>query len=392
MNLILEAKAENEAFIRNRRWFHQHPEVSGKEKETSAYAAEELRRLGFEVAENVYGYGVVGVLHGAAKGKAVALRADMDALSIEEVNETPYRSQNPGVMHACGHDSHMAALLGAAHLLASHQAELRGTVKLLFQPAEELSPVGGSRGMIAAGALEGVDAVFGMHVWPDLPHGTVGIKSGALMGASDHFIVTIHGKSSHAARPEMGIDAVLVGTQFVQELQSIVSRQISPLASAVITIGQFHAGTRYNIIADTCRMEGTCRTLDEKVRDYIEKHLRTSLEHVCSGNGATGEFEYQRGYMAVVNDAAMTAHVRKTAVSLFGEGAVEDIQVPSMCGEDFAFYLKEKPGAFFWLGTAKEGTETFPLHNSRFDVDEDILWRGAALLAQTAVDFLNENA
>lgn len=389
MELFESAKALEDHLTALRREFHMYPEVSGCEKETSKRVAKYLKNLGYEVTERVGGYGVIAVLKGDKKGKTVALRADMDALQIEELNDLEYCSKNKGVMHACGHDNHITILLGAAKLLAERKEHLAGTVKLIFQPAEELSPVGGSRGMIKEGALDGVDAVFGLHVWPDLPHGKVGVRAGALMAASDHFTVEIHGKSSHAAMPEEGIDSIVLGSRFVELIQSVISRELSPLQSAVITIGTFEAGTRYNIVAEKCHMEGTCRTLHEPVRNYVEKRMREILSGLCQMYHVKGELEYLRGYMSLVNDAEMTEMIKETAIRLFGMEGVEEIKNPSMCGEDFSFYLKERPGAFVWLGT---GTEElcYPLHSSRFNVKEDILWRGAALMAGTAVDFLKQ--
>lgn len=369
-----------------RRDFHRFPEVSGNEIRTADRVVSELSAIGgYQISKNVGGHGVLAVLQGALPGKTVALRADMDALQINEETGLPFCSQNPGVMHACGHDNHMAMLLGAARLLAERRDELAGTVRLIFQPAEELSPKGGSRDMIAAGALDGVDAVFGLHVWPELPIGTFGTKAGPLMAASDHFSVLISGKSSHAAAPEEGIDAVTAGAQFISAIQTIVSRNTDPVKPAVISVGKVSAGTRYNIIAETCEMEGTCRTFDPKIRNLVAQRLQEVLNGVCQMSGCTGKLKYDRGYMSVNNDAAMADYLRDTAADLFGRDQAVMVDHPSMCGEDFAFYLAEKPGAFAWLGTAQPQKDTWPLHSSRFDVDESILWRGSALLAQLAL-------
>lgn len=390
--MLKSAEHLKDKLIKTRREFHMYPEISGCEAETSKKVASYLNKLGFKVTEGVGGYGVVAEMKGNKPGKTVALRADMDALQIQEMNEVPYKSKHDGVMHACGHDNHMTILLGAAELIAGHmkQGEVQGTVRLIFQPSEEKSPVGGSRKMIAEGALDDVDAVFGLHVWPDIPQGKIGVKSGAVMAASDHFTVTIHGKSSHAARPDEGIDALLLGAQFVQAVQNIVSREVNPASPAVVTIGRMEAGTRYNIVAETCTLEGTCRTLNEDVRDHIEKQLKQVLDGICLMHGASGELNYERGYMAVINDEEMVLTARETVAELFGGKAVASVSEPSMCGEDFAFYLKEKPGALIWLGTGREPENTFPLHNSKFDVDEEILWKGAALMAQIAFDFLGK--
>ena len=271
------AKALLPELIKIRRDFHEYPELSGKEEETAKKVAAYLKEMGCDqVIEHVGGHGVIGVIKGASEGGVVALRADMDALQIQEMNETEYKSRNDGVMHACGHDNHMTGLLGAAKLLLERRDQIRGTVKLVFQPAEELSPVGGSRGMLESGYLDDVKAVYGLHVWPDLPHGKVGVKAGPLMAATDHFTITIHGKTAHGAKPDQGIDAVVLGAQFVMAAQSIVSRKVDPLDNAVITFGIFNAGTRYNIIAGECVLDGTVRTLNENTRDMIEDSMNKS--------------------------------------------------------------------------------------------------------------------
>ena len=393
MTCIIEsAKALMPKLSKIRRDFHEYPEVSQHEVETAKKVAAYLKEIGCdEVIENVGGHGVVGIIKGTMPGKAVALRADMDALQIQEMNEVEYKSRNDGVMHACGHDNHMTGLIGAAELLCQRRDQIKGTVKLIFQPAEELSPIGGSREMLKSGYMDDVEAVYGLHVWPDLPHGKIGIKAGPLMAATDHFTITIHGKTAHGAKPDQGIDAVVLGAQFVMAAQTIVSRKVNPLDNAVVTFGIFNAGTRYNIIAGDCVLDGTVRTLNEETRDMVEESMRKLLDAICLQSGATADITYGRGYPALVNHEADAAMIKKTAVSLFGEEDVVDVKLPAMPAEDFSFYLLEKKGAFVWLGTAKEGEEPWPLHNSRFDVDEDILWRGAALLAQTAIDYLAEN-
>ena len=388
-NICESAKALMPKLSAIRRDFHEYPETSQHEVETARKVAAYLKEMGCdEVIEQVGGHGVIGVIRGAHPGKTVALRADMDALQIQEMNDVEYKSRNDGVMHACGHDNHMTGLLGAAELLLQRKDQINGTVKLIFQPAEELSPVGGSRAMMESGYLDDAEAVYGLHVWPDLPHGKVGVKAGPLMAATDHFTITIHGKTAHGAKPDQGIDAVVLGAQLVMAAQTIVSRKVNPLDNAVVTFGIFNAGTRYNIIAGDCVLDGTVRTLNEDTRDMVEDSMRKLLDAICLQSGATAEIVYGRGYPALVNHEEDAALIRKTAVSLFGEAEVEDVKLPAMPAEDFSFYLKEKKGAFVWLGTAKEGQEVWPLHNSRFDVDEDILWRGSALLAQTAIDYL----
>lgn len=392
MSTIIEsAKELMPKLTKIRRDFHEYPETSQNEVETAKKVSAYLKELGCdEVIENVGGHGVIGIIKGGREGGVVALRADMDALQIQEETGAEYQSRNDGIMHACGHDNHMTGLLGAAELLIQRKDDIKGTVKLVFQPAEELSPIGGSRGMLESGYLDDIGAIYGLHVWPDLPHGKVGVKAGPLMAATDHFTIKIHGKSAHGAKPDQGVDAVVLGSQFVMNAQSIVSRKVSPLDSAVVTFGIFNAGTRYNIISGECLLDGTVRTLNENTRDMIEETMRRNLDALCLQSGATAEIVYGRGYPALVNHEADAALIRKTAVSLFGEDGVVDVQEPAMPAEDFSFYLKEKKGAFVWLGTAEEGKEPWPLHNCHFDVNEDILWRGAALLAQTAMDYLDQ--
>ena len=378
-----------EQTLRLRHEIHQCPELSFQEFKTSQLVMRELDRIGIPYEKSPQEPGIIAVIDSGRPGKFLMLRADMDALPIQEKTGLPFGSQVPGIMHACGHDVHTANLLAVGELLFRTRERWNGKVKLVFQPAEELSPVGGSRGMLESGYLDDAKAVYGLHVWPDLPHGKVGVKAGPLMAATDHFTITIHGKTAHGAKPDQGIDAVVLGAQFVMAAQSIVSRKVDPLDNAVVTFGIFNAGTRYNIIAGECVLDGTVRTLNENTRDMIEDSMRKLLDAICLQSGATADIVYGRGYPALVNHERDAVLIKKTAVSLFGEEDVVDVKNPAMPAEDFSFYLREKEGAFVWLGTAQEGKTPWPLHNSRFDVDEDILWRGAALLAQTAIDYLN---
>ena len=378
--------------VERRHYYHQHPELTGEEKNTRDAIHRDLEALGItDIRDMVNCYGLVATIHGGKPGKTVALRADIDALPVKEETGLPFASHNEGKMHACGHDNHMAMLLGAAKLLQEHREELCGDVRLIFQPAEEMSPVGGSRGMLHSGYMDDVEAVFGLHVWPDLPHGKIGVKAGPLMAATDHFTINIHGKTAHGAKPNQGIDAVVLGSQFVMAAQTIVSRKVDPLDNAVVTFGIFNAGTRYNIIAGDCTLDGTVRTLNEDTRAMIEDSMRKTLDGLCLQSGATADINYGHGYPALVNHEEDAELIRNTAIKLFGKDDVVDVKLPAMPAEDFSFYLKEKKGAFVWLGTAKpEQDPVWPLHNSRFDVDEDILWRGSSLLAQTAIDYLNK--
>lgn len=370
-----------------RREFHRCPEISGHEAGTADKIRKELEAIGgYELRTGIGGCGIVASLRGAKPGKTVALRADMDALQVTEETGLSFGSKVPGVMHACGHDNHITMLLGAARLLAERREELAGSVRLIFQPSEEMSPHGGSRDMIAGGAMEGVDAVFGMHVWPELPLGCIGVKAGPLMAASDHFTVKIKGCLSHAARPNEGVDALVAGSQFVTAVQTIVSRNADPMKSMVITIGKFEAGTRYNIVAGECVLEGTCRTFAADMRDLAEKRLNEILQGVCLLSGCTGTLDYERGYMAVINDPSMAKYMKKTASELFGPGKAVSVE-PAMTAEDFSFYLAEKPGAFAWIGTTAAGETAWSLHSSRYNPNEEVLWRGAAMLTGLVMNF-----
>ena len=386
MTILDQAQQIQPHLVQLRREFHAHPEISSHETETARRIVAELENIGgYTIRTGISGNGVLADLEGGLPGTKIALRADMDALQITEETGLPFASENPGVMHACGHDNHITMLLGAAQLLVKMRDQLHGSVRLIFQPAEELSPVGGSRGMIEAGVLDDVDAIFGLHVWPELPMGTFGTKPGPLMASSDHFSVYIDGRSSHGAKPDAGIDAVVAGSQFVTAAQTIVSRNTDPLQSAVITIGRFQGGTRYNIVAGESDLEGTCRTFNPQVRELAEHRLNDVLKGICTLSGCTGELKYEHGYCSVINDPKETDYLLKAAASLFGAEKAVTVDAPSMCAEDFAFYLTKRPGAFAWLGTALPDEPAWPLHNCHFNVPEEILWRGAALLTQLAL-------
>ena len=387
MTISESAQAMQEHLIELRRDFHAHPEISREEKETSERILRELRAIGgYEIVSGVNGCGIIAELNVPGSTKTVVLRADMDALQLTEETNLPFASENPGVMHGCGHDAHITMLLGAARLLAERRDALRCRVRLLFQPAEELAPVGGAKGMIAAGAMKDTDAVFGLHVWPGLAKGVFATKAGALMAASDHFTIRLTGRSAHGARPQDGIDTVVAGAQIVTALQSVVSRSVDPLRSAVITVGRFHAGTRYNIVAEHCELEGTVRTYDPAVRELCAERIRAIAEGIAAAMGCLCEIDYGRGYCAVENDPAMADRLLGKAAALFGEEYALRVSEPAMTAEDFAFYLKEAPGCFAWLGTDEPGKPSPPLHSNRMTVPEDILWRGSALLAGLALD------
>lgn len=369
-----------------RRAIHKNPELSDEEKETSALIQQILTEQGIPFQTNVYGYAVIGKIVGAKPGKTIALRADMDALPITEENKVDFASLNPGKMHACGHDSHVSILLGAACVLNQLKDELAGTVLLVFQPAEEKSPTGGAKGVIASGVLEGIDEIFGLHVWPEIPVGKIGFKAGPLMAASDHFYVTVTGKASHAAEPHRGTDALVAAANWVASVQSIIARQVDPMDNAVLTIGTMQAGVRYNVVAEEAKIEGTCRTFNPAVRDYIEAQLSKTLAGLDTMFGTVSTLDYQRGYSATINDEDSVSFMKAVAEKYIGSDAIMEMEHPSMCAEDFSAYLTTYKGAFLWLGTGFPGNQA--LHNSSFNIDEAILPTGITLLSGAAVEYL----
>ena len=389
--LVEAARGLQEQMVEWRRHLHQYPEVGTDLPLTAAFVADRLREMDLDLRERVGGYGVVATLRGDNPGRTIAIRADMDALSIQEETGLPFASRHPGVMHACGHDGHMAMALGAARVLKEHRASLRGNVKFLFQPAEE-GP-GGAKPMIDDGALEDpmVDAVIGCHlgvIW-DIPSGHVGVKQGPLMAAMDGVDITIQGKGGHGAMPHLTVDAVAVGAQVVSALQTIASRRVSPLDPVVITIGTFSGGTAYNIIAETVQMSGTVRCLNEEVHQRLPGLIEEIAKGVASGMGAGCQVNYRWGYPVLENDPAFTEFFASVARDVLGPERVQEIPRPTMGGEDMAFFLQKVPGTYFFLGsgTASRGT-AYPHHNCRFDMDEDVLWMGTALFAETASRWL----
>ena len=372
-NLLAEARRYAPQAIDLRRQIHRFPEMGNEEARTSALIERTLIELGWAV-ERPMGTSVVATLRGSAPGGCVALRADMDALRIQENTGMPFSSEVPGVMHACGHDFHTAGLLGAAMLLSDHRDEFRGSVRLLFQPDEEGN--GGAQRMIEAGCLEAphVDAVFGAHVDPDLPAGTVGLKYGKMYAASDTFRVIIRGEGCHGASPEGGIDAIAIGAQVVTALQQIVSRRIAPTDSAVISVGSFHAGAQQNAIADAATLEGIIRTLGSETRARVQKMFRDTVEGVCSAMGARAEITVRESYPGVVNWDESVSIVRNVATDILGEAAVQLIDQPTMGTEDFGYYIRETPGAFFKIGVRNPDIgAVYPIHSPHFIADEAAL-------------------
>jgi amidohydrolase len=355
--------------VRFRRDLHMYPELSFQEVDTPKKIAEFLTTLGLEVRTGVGGRGVVGCLRGGKPGKTVALRADFDALPIQDAKEVEYKSRIPGVMHACGHDLHTAALLGTAKVLSEAREELEGSVVFIHQFAEESLP-GGAKPMIADGCLDGVDVIYGAHVSSDEPIGTVGVGEGHLLANADTFEIEIEGKGGHGAYPHKTVDSLVVGCQLVMNLQQIVSRRVDPLKTAVVTVGTFEAGQAFNVISQTARITGTVRTFEEEVRTSIEESIRQITTSVCEGAGAAAKVEYRRGYPAVWNHPEETRRVEQLARQIVGEENVKHLP-PRMGGEDFAYYLQKVPGTFFFAGGGNpEIKATYPHHHPHFDVDE----------------------
>jgi len=376
-----------------RRRIHKLPELSGEERETAALVATVLEEHGIEVRTGVGGYGVVGVLRGSVEGPCVALRADMDALPMEEKTGLPWASELKGVMHACGHDAHTAMLLGAMCVLSEMKSELAGTVKCIFQPAEEANPVGGAPAMIQRGALKtpDVDAIFGMHVWPSLVTGTLGTRSGALMGASDRLFLTVRGKGAHGSEPENGVDAISIAAQILTALQTIVSRNVSPLDAAVVSIGTIKGGNRYNVIADEVVLEGTVRTINPETQEKMPGRIEAIVRGIARGMGGDCDMEYVKGYPPLMNDPELAKTAFSVLKKVVGEEKIVHVEKPALGGEDFAFFSREIPALFLWLGCRPEGVpkeEMPPLHNNRFLPDEKALSLGVETLVSCALEYL----
>ena len=384
-----DAEALEKTLVSDRRHLHQNPELSFEEVQTSAFVQERLRDLNIPFTSGIGGYGVVANLQGHSPGPVVALRADMDALPIQEANEVPYASKVPGVMHACGHDVHTASLLGVAALLRSRTQEFSGTVRFLFQPAEEKLP-GGASLMIRDGALANPtpQAIYGQHVMPLLPAGTVGFRSGRYMASADEIRLTIRGKGGHAAMPHLNTDAVLIASHIVVALQQVVSRRANPTLPSVLSFGHIIGEGAYNVLPNDVRLRGTFRTMDETWRDQAHALIREIASGTASAMGAVCDVEIDRGYPMLFNHPEPTALARSTAEAYLGPQQVVDLDL-WMAAEDFAFYAQEIPASFYRLGTRNEAKGwVSSVHTSTFDVDESALPLGAGLMAAIALEQL----
>ena len=387
-----------------RRDIHQHPELGNREVRTAGIVAKHLRSLGIDVTENVAHTGVIGVLKGGKPGKVVALRADMDALPVTEQVDLPfasrvrttYNGQEVGVMHACGHDAHVAILLGVAEVLASMKADIPGTVKFIFQPAEEGAPQGeegGAELMVKEGALDNpkVDAIFGLHVTSRFAAGEIAYRPEGMMAAVDSFRIEVRGKQTHGAYPWLGVDPIVVASQIVLGLQTIPSRQLdSTIAPSVVTVGAIHGGVRNNIIPDQVEMIGTIRSLDAKMRDEIHSRIRRTVENIASSAGARANVTITTGYPITFNDPALTERSVPALRTVAGANNVRLVN-PVLGAEDFSFFQQKVPGLFFWLGTrppSQSAEEAPSNHSPMFYVDEAGLPLGVRALAHLAIDYL----
>ena len=392
------AEALRAKLIEQRRDFHMHPELSNREERTSRVVAERLRALGLEdVKTNVGRHGVTALLRGARPGPVIAVRADMDALPIQENIDVPYKSQNAGVKHACGHDVHMTVELGVAEVLSRMRDQIPGTIKFIFQPAEEGPPAGEEGGaalMLKEGAFENPrpQAIFGLHVMPNIEVGQVGYNSGPAMASSDRFVITIRGKKVHGAYPHEGVDAVVVAAQCISALQSIHSRRINTQEPLVITVGSIHGGNRFNIIADEVKLEGTVRTLNETVRKSVKAMMTETLAGVTSAYGAKFEMDYNDGNTVTYNDPKLVEETLPTMKRIVGEANLITPK-PQMGAEDFSEYQKVIPGFFYFLGVGNKakGITAF-IHTPEFDVDEDALVFGVKVMSNVLVDYLERHA
>lgn len=361
-----------ETVVANRRYLHQHPELSFQETNTASFVAEQLKLYGIEVTTNVGENGVIGIIRGAQQGKTIALRADFDALPIPDEKDVAYKSLHAGVSHACGHDGHTSALLGVAKVLQENRELLNGNVKLIFQHAEE-KPPGGAKSIVEAGVLEDVDYVFGAHLASDLPLGILSTRIGPTMGSVDAFKIKLFGQGGHGARPQQTKDSIVIGAELVTKLQQIVSRRVNPIDPAVVTVGSFHSGNAFNIIADTAELEGTVRALNQQVRSQIEVEIRSILEGLKISSYIDYELDYLNGYPVLVNHEAEALLVQQLIEEAFGKEAFE-VREQTLGAEDFAYYLLEKPGAYFFVGSHNDSEATkYPHHHPKFDFDERAL-------------------
>jgi amidohydrolase len=370
-----------------RRYLHEHPELSFYEEKTAQFVYDTLSSFGGLELSRPTKNSVMARLVGKQPGKTLAIRADMDALPIQEENDFEFASKNPGVMHACGHDGHTAMLLGCAKVLTALKDQLQGEVRFLFQHAEEIAP-GGAEEMVQAGVMEGVDYVIGTHLWSPLETGKIGVTFGPMMAAPDTFWITVQGRGGHAALPHQTIDSIAVAAQVVTNLQHIVSRNTDPLDNLVISVTQFIGGTTHNVIPGSVEICGTVRSFDATLRESVPALMERVVKGITDAHGATYTFKYEFGYRPVINDAEVTEKIRETVLEVFGEEALEMLR-PNMGGEDFSAFQQKAPGTFFYVGAGNPAKGiTYPHHHPRFTIDEDALEKGVKMFVHAAFKLL----
>jgi amidohydrolase len=382
--------ARREAIVQWRRHLHRHPELSFHEHGTAQYIVEQLTGLGLE-PQQLTATSVTATIQGSAPGPTVALRADIDALPIHEESGLPFASEVPGVMHACGHDAHTAMLLGAASILQDLRPGLAGNVRLIFQHAEEVVP-GGARDLVAAGAVDDVDAVIACHLYPALRVGQVGVRSGAITANADNFKIVVRGRGGHAAMPHLSVDPIAIAAQIVTALQHIASRRIDPMSPVVVTVTSITGGDTYNVIPESVELKGTFRSLSSTVRQTTQDAIGTIARSIAQSCGGDADVELDLGYEATGNDPEVTDVVRRVIGELHGDAAVVEID-PLMAGDDFSAYARLRPASYFFVGTTPDDVEVpFGLHHARFAPDERALQVGASCMSYGAVELLRAMA
>lgn len=384
----LSEKFQNE-IVALRREFHQNPELSWQEFKTATRIEQELNKIGIDDTKRIAGTGVIGSIKGRKGSQAVALRADIDALPIQEGSDVSYRSKNDGVMHACGHDAHISMLLGAAKVLWELREQFKGTIKLIFQPAEELAQ--GAKKMLEEGILEGIDSVFAIHIWSELLSGKISLEEGPRFAAGDIFRIIVKGKGSHGAMPHRGVDAIVVASAIVMNLQTIVSREIDPQEATVISIGKIQGGVNDNVISDSVLMEGTARSFNVQIQKKFPLLIERIIKNTASSFNAQAELEYIEGAPPSINDSVISKIAKDSITKLYGNNILMPYN-KTTATEDFSLFLDRVPGAIAFLGTYNEAKGIiYPHHNNRFNIDEDVLPIGTSLYAQFAIDLLNQN-
>jgi amidohydrolase len=387
INIHEHILSEKEYLIKMRREFHKNPEKSWHEYETSKMIKEELDKMGIAY-QSCTETGITALIEGRSEGKTIALRADMDALEIEEETELDFKSENKGLMHACGHDGHSAMLLTAAKALMKIKDQLKGNVRLIFQPAEEM--VAGAREMVKLGVLEDVDAAFGMHLWSDLTAGKINIEAGPRMASGDYVIIDFKGKGGHGSLPQQTVDPIPAASSFIINSQAVVSRESSPLDPVVFTVGQIDSGTRFNIIPSKAHLEGTLRCFSEESRQQASEAIKRYAEKIAESFRAKAEVEIKKGTPPTINNAEITEYAKKAAEDIVGSSNLISME-KTTGSEDMAYYLREVPGAFAFVGAGFEEEEkNYPHHHPKFNLNEESLLIGAALFVNFVLEFLKD--